>query len=79
MLIVESARNNKTLKEIEDQILKILSSGEGNILEDEAAVQVLSSSKVSIVVLFVFLGGACVCVFVQKTSPPAIFEAKWLS
>jgi len=46
LLIVESARNNKTLKEIEDQILKILSSGEGNILEDEAAVQVLSSSKV---------------------------------
>ena len=48
MLIIESARNNKALKEIEDQILKILSSGEGNILEDEAAVEVLSSSKVRV-------------------------------
>lgn len=33
------------LKEIEDKILEVLSS-EGNILEDETAVQVLSSSKV---------------------------------
>lgn len=34
------------LKEIEDKILEILSSSEGNILEDENAVNVLSSSKV---------------------------------
>jgi Dynein, heavy chain len=34
------------LKEIEDKILQILSSSEGNILEDESAIQVLSSSKV---------------------------------
>lgn len=34
------------MKEIEDQILEILSTSEGNILEDELAVQVLSSSKV---------------------------------
>lgn len=33
------------LKEIEDKILEVLSS-EGNILEDETAVQILSSSKV---------------------------------
>ena len=33
------------LKEIEDKILEILSTSEGNILEDETAVQVLSSSK----------------------------------
>ncbi|KAL0984291.1 hypothetical protein UPYG_G00139540 [Umbra pygmaea] len=45
-LILESAANNKQLKEIEDKILKILSSSEGNILEDETAIQVLSSSKV---------------------------------
>lgn len=32
------------LKEIEDKILMVLSS-EGNILEDETAVQILSSSK----------------------------------
>jgi len=45
-LIVESANNKKSLKEIEDNILYILSSSEGNILEDESAIKVLSSSKV---------------------------------
>jgi dynein heavy chain, axonemal len=45
-LIVESANNNKLLKEIEDKILYVLSSSEGNILEDESAIKVLSSSKV---------------------------------
>ena len=44
-LIVQGAENKKQLKEIEDKILEVLSS-EGNILEDETAVQVLSSSKV---------------------------------
>ena len=45
-LILQSAANKKKLQEIEDQILKILSSSEGNILENEAAIDVLSSSKV---------------------------------
>lgn len=36
----------RNLKEIEDKILGVLSSSEGNILEDETAVQILSSSKV---------------------------------
>lgn len=45
-LIIESAANNRMLKEIEDKILEILSSSEGNILEDETAIKVLSSSKV---------------------------------
>lgn len=45
-LILESAANSKQLKEIEDKILEVLSSSEGNILEDEAAVKILSSSKV---------------------------------
>ncbi|XP_077979573.1 dynein axonemal heavy chain 3-like isoform X2 [Glandiceps talaboti] len=44
-LILESAANKKQLKEIEDKILKVLSSSEGNILEDETAIQILSSSK----------------------------------
>lgn len=44
-LIVESATNKKQLKEIEDQILEVLSSSKGNILEDETAIKVLSSSK----------------------------------
>lgn len=34
------------LKEIEDKILEVLSTSEGNILEDETAIQILSSSKV---------------------------------
>ncbi|XP_026560379.1 dynein heavy chain 3, axonemal [Pseudonaja textilis] len=44
-LIVESAANKKQLKEIEDKILEVLSKSEGNILEDETAIKVLSSSK----------------------------------
>ena len=37
---------HRKLKEIEDKILEVLSSSEGNILEDERAIEVLSSSKV---------------------------------
>lgn len=44
-LIVESARNKKQLKEIEDKILEVLSLSRGNILEDETAIKALSSSK----------------------------------
>lgn len=52
-LIIESAKNNKLLKEIEDKILHVLSSSEGNILEDESAIKILSSSKVHILNCFV--------------------------
>uniref|UniRef100_A0A4W4DRY3 Dynein heavy chain C-terminal domain-containing protein n=1 Tax=Electrophorus electricus TaxID=8005 RepID=A0A4W4DRY3_ELEEL len=45
-LIVESAANSKQLEELEDKILEALSSSQGNILEDETAIEVLSSSKV---------------------------------
>ncbi|GCC38553.1 hypothetical protein chiPu_0017068 [Chiloscyllium punctatum] len=45
LLILESAKNKKQLKEIEDKILEVLSSSQGNILEDETAIKVLSSSK----------------------------------
>ena len=44
-MIVESANNKKQLKDIEDKILKVLSSSQGNILEDETAIKILSSSK----------------------------------
>ncbi|KAK6187847.1 hypothetical protein SNE40_005782 [Patella caerulea] len=44
-LIIESAANKKQLKEIEDKILEVLSSSQGNILEDETAIKILSSSK----------------------------------
>ena len=45
-LILQSADNKRQLKEIEDKILEVLSSSEGNILEDESAIKILSSSKV---------------------------------
>ncbi|GJQ73710.1 DNAH3 [Trypoxylus dichotomus] len=45
-MIIESANNKKMLKEIEDKILEVLSTSEGNILEDETAIKILSSSKV---------------------------------
>ena len=45
-LIVESANNKNQLNDIEDKILKVLSSSQGNILEDETAIQILSSSKI---------------------------------
>ncbi|XP_034174982.2 dynein heavy chain at 36C [Osmia lignaria lignaria] len=44
-LIVQGAANKKMLKEIEDQILEVLSTSQENILEDETAISVLSSSK----------------------------------
>lgn len=43
-LIVQGAENKRMLKETEDQILEVLSSAD-NILEDETAVQILSSAK----------------------------------
>ena len=47
-LIIESASNKRLLKDIEDKILEILSTSKRNILEDETAIQILSSSKVSV-------------------------------
>ena len=43
-MVVESADNKKALKEIEDEILNILSNSQ-NILSDEKAINVLSASK----------------------------------
>ena len=44
-LIITSANNMRQLKEIEDKILSTLSQSEGNILEDETAIEILDSSK----------------------------------
>ena len=44
-LILESANNKRLLKEIEDKILHILSTSEGDILEDEEAITALKESK----------------------------------
>ncbi|KAI8464307.1 MAG: dynein heavy chain and region D6 of dynein motor-domain-containing protein [Monoraphidium minutum] len=45
-LILAGAANKRRLKETEDEILRVLSASSGNILEDEAAVNVLQASKV---------------------------------
>jgi hypothetical protein len=45
-LVVQSAANGRKLSEIEDKILEVLSSGEGNILEDETAIQIITEAKV---------------------------------
>lgn len=44
-LIIESARNRNALYSAETKILQVLSSSEQNILEDEAAINILTSSK----------------------------------
>ncbi|KAL3142804.1 hypothetical protein ABBQ38_003103 [Trebouxia sp. C0009 RCD-2024] len=46
-LVVQSADNKRKLKEIEDKILeaRILSASEGNILEDESAISVITEAK----------------------------------
>ena len=45
-LIIQSAHNRRQLKDIEDKILEVLSASKGDILEDETAIEILSSSKV---------------------------------
>eukprot|EP00882_Tetradesmus_deserticola_P022836 GHRQ01024811.1.p1 GENE.GHRQ01024811.1~~GHRQ01024811.1.p1 ORF type:complete len:133 (+),score=61.35 GHRQ01024811.1:315-713(+) len=40
-LIISGASMKRKLKETEDEILRVLSSSSGNILEDEAAVNIL--------------------------------------
>lgn len=44
-LIVESAKNRNALYNAETRILQVLSSSEQNILEDEDAINILTSSK----------------------------------
>merc|ERR1711871_1147321 len=44
-LIVEDAENQRQLKEIEDKILDLLKTAEGNILDDEVLINTLADSK----------------------------------
>jgi len=44
-LILQSAKNKEELKNIENKILHVISSSEGNILDDDAAITILSESK----------------------------------
>ncbi|POM58198.1 Axonemal dynein heavy chain, partial [Phytophthora palmivora] len=46
-LVLENAANKKTLKEIEDQILYLLQTAKGNILDDERLIETLGASKIT--------------------------------
>jgi dynein heavy chain len=45
-LILRNAENQHELKKIQDRILHVLSTTQGNILDDDEAIQILSQSKV---------------------------------
>jgi dynein heavy chain len=45
-LILQSAHNQRQLKEIEDCILEVISSSQGYLLQDEKAIEVLTASKI---------------------------------
>jgi len=44
-LVVQNAKMNKTLKEIEDDILRLLATSEGDVLEDDTLVDKVTISK----------------------------------
>ena len=44
-LLCVGADNARKLKETEDQILKVLSASQGNILDDGEAVEILQAAK----------------------------------
>ena len=44
-LVLQSAENSRKLTEIENRILEVLSSSEGNILEDESAIGIITAAK----------------------------------
>ena len=44
-LIIEDAENQSQLKDIEEKILQLLKSAEGNILDDEVLIDTLADSK----------------------------------
>jgi dynein heavy chain len=44
-LVVQNAKMNKTLKDIEDDILRLLATSEGDVLEDDTLVDKVTASK----------------------------------
>lgn len=47
LLVMESAQNRRELLETERQILHVLSTSTGDILEDETAISTLTNAKVN--------------------------------
>lgn len=50
-LVLNNAAMQKQLQDIEDQILKLLSSSTGDILDDEELINTLASSKSTVRIL----------------------------
>lgn len=46
-LLVESAHNRRALQKTQEKILQVLSTAGQNLLEDEKAIDIMSSSRVS--------------------------------
>jgi len=46
-LVLSMAADNKQLKDLEDKILRLLSTSEGNILDNETLINTLSDSKIT--------------------------------
>ena len=46
VLVIKNAKSQRQIRDIEDRILSVLSSSQGNILEDETATRMLYHSKV---------------------------------
>jgi dynein heavy chain len=44
-LVVQNAKMNKQLKDIEDEILRLLATSEGDVLEDDTLVNTITASK----------------------------------
>ena len=47
-LLVESAHNRRALQKTQEKILEVLSTAGQNLLEDEMAIDIMSSSRVSV-------------------------------
>ena len=45
MRMLQGAENARQLAEVEDKIIEVLSGAEGNILENETAITVITASK----------------------------------
>ncbi len=45
MPVLQGAENARQLAEVEDKIIEVLSGAEGNILENETAITVITASK----------------------------------
>jgi hypothetical protein len=76
-LIIQSAANAKKLKETEDQILRVLSASEGNILDDgEARLTLFVNIFLTVFTLSHFSHFPYFHTFTGRRHPPVCEEAE---